>query len=99
YCYIFICNTDLDIIGRKQLVISHIICLDTHKCCGMVRLGIAVPPFSAYMDFLHIFFQFFRIFHQLLIVTLLHRFMMATAMYKCGFVYLPHLSIFAGGLL
>lgn len=50
--YIFLCGTHLDIIGRKQLVISHIIGLDTHKGCGMVCLGIAVSPFSAYMNLL-----------------------------------------------
>ena len=65
----------------------------------MVCLGIAVPLFSADMDFLHIFFQLFRIFHQLFIMTLLHRFMTAAAMNKCGFIDLPHLSILAGGLL
>ena len=28
---IFICNTDLYIISWKQLVISHVVCLDSHK--------------------------------------------------------------------
>ena len=65
----------------------------------MVCFGITVASFPAYMDFLHILVQLFHVSHQFLIMTLLHRFMMAAAMNKCGFVYLPHLRISVGGLL
>ena len=83
---VFICNTKLDIICRKKLVIAHIVFLDTHEGCRRVCLGITVVVGATNCDLFDIVFELCRIFLQTLIVPLLGRFAMSDSMDKLGFV-------------
>ena len=53
----YVRHTDLDIIRREQLVISHIVLFDSHESSGMIRLGIAIASISTDLYLFYIFIQ------------------------------------------
>ena len=93
-CYIFICNSDLDVVCRKQLVISHVVCFNPHECCCVIGLRIAVSSLSTDSYLFYILFKLRCILPKFLIMTLLHGFVMSTAIYELHFIQLPYLRVF-----
>ena len=79
---IFIRDTDLDVIGRKELVIPHVVLLHPHESGIMIRFGIAVAVRAADPDLFHVISELQRILLQLFIIPLFPGFMMAAPMHK-----------------
>ena len=69
----------LYVVGWKQLIIPHVVALDSHESCRMVCFGIAIPAFSRkYPAFFYVFMKLLRIsFQKLVLTTLLNCFPMA----------------------
>lgn len=60
YCDIFITDTELNIVARQQLIVSHIVLFHTHECCVVIGLGVAVAVITAYLYVFCIFFSALR---------------------------------------
>ena len=90
---VFIRHAKLNVVGREQLVVTHIIFLHPHKGSGFVRLGIAVSAIPAGVQFLNIFAQLVFIFLKALKMTLLRRLMMASPVNKVVFIDILYFGI------
>ena len=97
--YILIRHTDLDIIRREQLVISHIVLFDSHESSGMIRLGIAIASISTDLDLFYIFIQLWQIFLKFFIMALLDGLSMSFTSDKRCFIQLPDFYVFRCGFL
>ena len=93
YSYVFICYTDLDVICRQELVISHVVLLHPHKRCIMICLGIAVPVRATDPDFYNIFPELRQISLQFLIIPLFLAFPVSTSGDKVLFINMADGSI------
>ena len=56
-CYgnVLVRHSDLNVVCRKELVISHIVLFHPHKGCIMIGFRIAVSVRSAYLNLFHVF--------------------------------------------
>ena len=97
--YILIRHTDLDIIRREQLVISHIVLFDSHESSGMISLGIAIASISTDLDLFYIFIQLWQIFLKFFIMALLDGLSMSFTSDKRCFIQLPDFYVFRCGFL
>jgi len=97
--YILIRHTDLDIIRREQLVISHIVLFDSHESSGMIRLGIAIASISTDLYLFYIFIQLWQIFLKFFIMALLDGLSMSFTGDKRCFIQLPDFYVFRCGFL
>ena len=82
YSNIFVRDPELHIVGRKELIVSHIVGLDPHEGRGVVCLGVTVPILSADFDLLHIFPKLCAVLPELLVLSLDSALMMPFAMNK-----------------
>ena len=92
-------HTDLDIIRREQLVISHIVLFDSHESSGMISLGIAIASISTDLYLFYIFIQLWQIFLKFFIMALLDWLSMSFTGDKRCFIQLPDFCVFRCGFL
>ena len=92
-CDIFVGDANLNIIGRKKLIIPHVVRFDPHKSGGVICLGIAVSFITADRDLFNILFKLAGIFYKFLIMALLNRFAVASSVNELGFLQLIQFSI------
>ena len=86
-------NSDLYIVCRQQLIVSHVILFDPHKCRIAIGLGIAVSFRTADLYLFYVFSQFVRILSQTFILPLLNALMLSFSVYKSLFIELPQYRI------
>ena len=82
---ILIGNGELYIIRREQLIVSHVIRFDPHKCRIMINFGITVSIRPANFYLFNVFSQLSRILPEPFILPLLNGLMFPFSIYKCLF--------------
>ena len=96
---ILIGNGELYIVCRQQLIIPHIVRLDSHKGRTVIRFGVTVSVRATDIYLFCVFSQFVCILPKPFIVPLLESLMSSFAVDKRLFIQLPQHRILFGNLI